>query len=210
MAKRRIAPSLADQAERKLVMQAAEKARRGESLTQREQRALRNYEREKERDDRWRFYRTIPKRDWQELSGRPNKVLNEQADRYGIPLRGRTVDLVEIAHWCHDLLKEHGHKLQGSDDEAMAGPATPQLERWRKAKADIAEMDRDRLRGDLIPRAEIHEGHVRLAARLRQFGEILQQRFGPYAYALLKDLLEDYQNDVDRLSGDDRASDADV
>ena len=198
--------SLADQAERRLVMQAVEKARRGEGLTTREQRALRKYETDKEKDDRWRHYTTVPKKDYLKLSGRPDKVVNDQARLYGLPLMGRTLDLAAILSAFHDLLAKFKHRL-GADaadgDPMLSGKSTPALEDYRKWRAKLAELDFRAREGELVPREQIHQGHIILAALLREFGETLQREFGPDAHRLWEDLLDDYQREVDRLSGDD-------
>jgi hypothetical protein len=104
------------------------------------------------------------------------------------------------------LLKAYVAKelAKQSQSDPMTGPSSPNLERWRAARADLAELEREQREGNLIPREEIHDGLVRLAARLRKFGETLQRQFGPEAHRLLEELLDDYQHELDRLSGDDR------
>jgi len=93
------------------------------------------------------------------------------------------------------------------DRDPMEGDGeSPSIERWRHARADLAELELEAKKGNLVRREEIHKGLVELAARLRQFGETLQRDFGADAHRLLEELLDDYQREVDRLSGHDSNS----
>ena len=53
-----------------------------------EARALARWQKQREEAQRWEFYRSIPKRHWREMSGRPVKVINEQATRPGFAFHG--------------------------------------------------------------------------------------------------------------------------
>lgn len=50
------------------------------------------------------------------MSGRQTKVLNEQAERYGIPLGGRTINLPAVVRALHEFLARNARKL--SEDAA--------------------------------------------------------------------------------------------
>lgn len=64
----------------------------------------------------------VPKGTWHAWSGRQPKVLNEQADRYGIPIGGPTIRLRDVARWIHNTLADHGAALQRSmRDEHRGG-----------------------------------------------------------------------------------------
>ena len=67
-------------------------------------------------------------------------------------------------------------RLPLDDDSVMAGKGeTPQqveaMERWRAARADIQEMNRDRLAGLLIPRDEVHRAFGIAAGHIRHSSE---------------------------------------
>lgn len=63
--------------------------------------------------------RAIPKRLYNTWSGRQTKVLHDQARRYGMPLEGATIDLIEVVEWIHDFLAENKRDLAflGCDDD---------------------------------------------------------------------------------------------
>ncbi len=72
-----------------LVARAYRKVMEKAELTKEERRALKRHEREKEERLRWQYYEAIPQKHWRTMSGRQAKVINEQADRYGIPFGAR-------------------------------------------------------------------------------------------------------------------------
>jgi hypothetical protein len=91
-----------------------------------------------------------------------------------------------------------------SEEEALFdGSDSPALERWRRAKADLAEIEVQSKRGSLVPRNEIRTGLDAIAARLRGFAEELQREFGPGAIDLLDEALTDCENAIDRMYSDD-------
>jgi hypothetical protein len=55
-----------------------------EPLSAQGRQALKRHKRDKEERLRWQFYRTIPQKHWRTMSGRQARVINEQAERYGL------------------------------------------------------------------------------------------------------------------------------
>jgi hypothetical protein len=159
--------------------------------------ALRRVQRAREAEQRAAAYGAVPKREWAAWSGRQQKVLNEQAVRYGVPIGGATIALPELARWLHDFLAAKARKLAG-DEQAE--------------DVDYWKGKRERLRyevesGQRLDRGEVHQGLGRMAAVLRQAGEALQREF-PGAEVVLNQALEDYNCEVARVFGDDRSPDA--
>jgi len=72
------------QSDRQSATSALQKRKAGQRPTAVENAALRRIEKEQEERLRWQYYGAIPKKHWQAMSGRPPKVLNEQAARYGV------------------------------------------------------------------------------------------------------------------------------
>jgi hypothetical protein len=175
----------------RLLRSAIDKRARGERLTREESRALDRAK--KEQDDRLRdqHYAAVPKRCWAKWSGRQQKVLNEQAARYGIPIAGATISLPAVALWLHEFLATHARRLAGvdADDPLLAGASSPALERYRLARAKREELGYERDLGAWLPRTEVHEGLELFAAILRPAIETLQRQFGPAAHALVDDAL---------------------
>lgn len=187
-------PSAADQVELDLVKSALRKKQAGDVPNERELRALRRYEKQREDERRRSYYATVPKGHYGELSGRQAKVLNEQADRYQLPLRGRTVDLFAVVRRFHDLLAEWsrgGVPGAAADEDEMSGPASPMLERWREEKWRLARMERRRLEGSLVDRAEIDGLLIPVAQRLQRASEQLGRRYGADAQAILAEAIEE-------------------
>ena len=76
------------------------------------------------------------------------------------------------------------------DDPALDGPSdSPALERYRAAKADLAEMQLERERGELISRDHVRAALGRWAGPLRRAGEILEKQHGQSARKVLDEAL---------------------
>lgn len=87
------------------------------------------------------------------MAGRQVKVVNEQADRYGLPIGGATVDLQAFVRAVHDFLAAHARKLATTDEDDT-------FAYWKKegvkAKAERDRLAYEREKGLLIDRSE-HE-----------------------------------------------------
>ncbi|MBN1518153.1 hypothetical protein JXA32_16445 [Candidatus Sumerlaeota bacterium] len=178
--------------DRRLAIAALEKQKRGVEPTARESAALNRIEKEREKERRKEYYKTVSKTDYREMSGRPAWVLNKQADHHGIPLRGEVIDLYEVVKWFHDFLAENKWKLR-QDDKKDPEELNP-LERERLRKLQIENDTKER---NLIPRDEIHELMVRLAAKLRNAGTALQRQYGPKAQVILDQALDEFDEEVE-------------
>ena len=172
-----------------------------ETLNRQEQQALKRHEKEKEERLRQQYYRSIPQKHWRAMSGRQTKVLNEQAQRYGLPFGGPTLDLTKLAPALHDFLAKNALKLARDEDDLMNGAGSPALERYREERAAIARLDRRKMEGELQPRHEVREMMGTVASILRGAGDALTQQFGPAAAEILHEALNDAQRHVDRSYG---------
>jgi hypothetical protein len=185
--------------DREMAARAAQKIAQGQEPTAPERAALKRRERELEETRRWQYYATIPQKHWRQMSGRQAKVINEQATTYGIPFSGPTVNLPDVVRGFHDFLARNARRLREIDDEMMLGdPDSPALERFREAKANLAELDLQKRKGELVPRDEIREGLGRFAARIRGAGDLLERQFGPEAAEILREALDDCTLELDR------------
>jgi hypothetical protein len=128
-------------------------------------------------------------------------VINEQAERYGLPIGGATIDLPAFAKALHDFLAANARKLAGadSDDPTLAGAASPAMERKRQLECRRLERQLEREEGLWIERRLIHAGHNRLGGVLRVAGEALLRQFGPAAQKILNDALDNCERETDRL-----------
>lgn len=168
----------------------------------------RTYETARVKEQRWQVYAAIPKGDWSAMSGRQIRTINEQAERYGLPLLGRTIDLRDFVRAFHDFLADNKYKLARGGDPAANGDqmlyadaTSPALERYRDERAKLAKLERLQREGTLIDRAQIHEALGRIASIIRAAGETLDRNFGADAHSLLDDALDDAERAIMKLLG---------
>jgi hypothetical protein len=185
-----------------LVARAYRKVMDRQELTKPERAALKRHEREKEERLRWQYYADVPQKHWRQMSGRQAKVLNEQAQRYGIPFGGSNINLPAVVRALHDFLADNAQKLARDDDPLMQGTGSPALERYREERAAMARLDRLEREQKLIPRDAARESLGRIAAILRGAGEALQREFGSAAVEILYEALDDSQREITRAFGD--------
>jgi hypothetical protein len=181
-------------ADRREVTLAYGKLLRKESLSRKEQAVMARFERDREERLRWQYYRTIPKKHWQRMSGRQVKVINEQAARYGLPIGGPAIDLSAFVMAFHDFLAKNAVQLAREEDELLQyGHNSPALGRYRDEKARLAQLDRREREGELLPAREVYRIVERLAYFVRTAGVLLQRNFGNEALDILTDALDQYE-----------------
>jgi len=204
---RQVSTSVADQIAEELAASALRKRRAGKRPTSQELAALRRLERAKEEARRWAYYESVPKKHYLEMAGdgerpRPAKVILEQADRYKLPLRGKTLNLRHVIRAFHDFLARNKHALAAADadDDALlsAGADSPELERFRAARADLAEMERDERRGKLISADRLREICTEVGATIKSARKRLVKKFGRPAGEILDDAIHNLRDVADR------------
>lgn len=193
--------SVSDKLERDEAARAYKKVMLGEKLSRSEQASLRKFEKEKEETQRWQYYKSIPQKHWREMSGRQTKVLQEQAQRYGIPFDGRTISLPNVVRALHDFFKRNAVKLS-AEEELLTGESSPALERYREERAALARLDRLERERVLVNRQEIREGLSRIATVLRTAGDTLQRQYGPGALEILNEALAEAEREMGRSDGE--------
>lgn len=191
-------PDPAGQLDGELVARAYRKVMDRQELTQAEREALKRHEKLKEERLRWQYYGSIPQKHWRRMSGRQTKVINEQAERYGIPFGGSTINLPAVVRALHDFFADNAAKLAREDDPLLSGGSSPALERYREERAKLARLDRLERERQLLPRDEVRESWGRMAAILRGAGDALQRQFGSEAVEILNDALDDCEREIDR------------
>jgi hypothetical protein len=199
---------MSDRLDSKQAAESYAKIKRGVSLTVREQQALKRFEKDREEQLRWKYYAAIPQKHWRTMSGRQTKVLQEQADRYGIPFGGPTIDLARVARALHDFLAANAHKL-AVDDPLLQGESSDALEDYRRERALLARLDRLERERELLPRDQVRQSLARIAAILRGAGDTLQRECGNEAHAIFTEALGDAEAEMD-ASFRDEATDREV
>lgn len=184
--------------DRELARKALEKRRVGEQPSFREAAALRRVEKQREDQARWAHYRNIPKKHWMQMSGRQQKVLNEQATRYDLPVGGPVVNLEEVCRWLHGFLVDHGDTLHA----AMQGHvAQEDLKRQREQlKLDRERMAFEQEAGRLVDREELSLGLNRLAKVLRDAQQTLLTTCGEEAHLVMEEALDDFIQQLDHMN----------
>jgi phage terminase Nu1 subunit (DNA packaging protein) len=82
-------------------------------------------------------------------------------------------------------------KAQIADtDPLLEDGDSPALERYRLAKAKLAELDLETRKGQLIERDKARDIFSRWAVLVRRMGERLSKRFGPDAAATVNETLD--------------------
>lgn len=137
--------------------------------------------------------RRVPQRIYRLLSGRQAKELQEQATRHGLPFAGTSLDVVAIIRGFHDFLSRHRHRLAtvDSDEMHMRSGESPTLERWRLAKAKIAEIELEEKLETIILIDSVRDSLITMAHVLRGVSEKLQRQFGQAAADVLNEGFED-------------------
>jgi len=195
------AATSSERLEQRLAAAALAKLQSRQTPTRQEQAALRRVEAAQEQRQRWRFYRSVPKIHYREMSGRQSRTINEQAERYGLPWPpGKTVDLTAIVKWVHDFLARNKVRLNApeTDDPLLGGTNSAALERYRDERAKLARLERLQKEGELLPREDVHQVLGQIATVLRSAGEILGRQFGADAQDVLNEALDDAQHEIER------------
>jgi hypothetical protein len=187
-----------------LIAGAMKKMALSQPLTREERAALKRYEKKKEERQRWEYYATIPQKHWREMSGRQTKVINEQADRYGLPFGGPVINLPKLARALHDFLADNAARLSKEDDPLLQGGSgsSPALEEYRRERAALARLDRLERENELLPRDQAREAMGKVAAIIRSAGDTLQRQFGAAAVEILYEALTDAEREMERSFGD--------
>jgi hypothetical protein len=109
--------------------------------------------------------------------------------------------LTEIIPWI--LTRQ---RLASSDDPLMLdGPDSPNLERFRAAKAALAELELGERAATLLDRSKTRIVFDRLGGILRRLGERLGKRFGNDAAQMMNDSLFEFHSIVNFELGDEQS-----
>jgi hypothetical protein len=92
-------------------------------------------------------------------------------------------------------------KVQPQDDALLAAGDSPELERYRAARASLAELELGERNASLVHRDQLEPAFTAYASAVRRAGEALQRRFGPEAVDLLNEALTEAEQAVRRTWG---------
>jgi len=89
-------------------------------------------------------------------------------------------------------------KAAAKPDPLLQGAASPQLEKYRAARASMAELELAEKRGELIRLSELQPAFREYGSALRRAGELLQREFGNRASEILNEVLAEAEAGVAR------------
>jgi len=144
----------------------------------------------------------VPKWLYVQMSGREHRTLDRQAESRGLPVKGKYVNLSRIIRWLHDFLASPSVRkpslVNGEDPLMVGGENSPAMERYRAARASLAELKLEERKGTLLSREDARERLSRLATIMRATGDHLQRECGPKALAIWDEGLDLFDKELDR------------
>ena len=198
----RQAATAAEVLDQRLAAAALEKSRRGEKPTGQEAAALRRIEKAREERDRERFYRSVPKRHFLAMAGRQATTVNGMGRTWNMPVFGRTVDLYAFVGWVFNFLAEHKHELKAiREGDSHGNPSQREDTRYKRERTRMIRFRRQQQEGNLLSRADVHEGLAAISAIYRRAGERLRKEFGDDAYRIIDEGWDNAQRMIDRKFG---------
>jgi phage terminase Nu1 subunit (DNA packaging protein) len=124
-----------------------------------------------------------------------------------MPGEARRYDLTEIIPWRIKYAEALISPKDTPADPLLDGGDSPALERYRNAKADLAELDIAEREGRLVESDTIKSVLYAVATSIRELGELYQRQGHVAAFDLLQQHLEGIQKRIDEFC-DDQGNDA--
>lgn len=169
---------------------------RNEPLTKRQQMDLKWWQKRQARAATEELLENLPKQMYSKLCGRQVKVINQQADRYGLPIREPSIDMYQAVKAFHDFLAKHGDRLTENDElrKEKERLEIKVLER----RARILDGEIQQQSSEYIKRQELRHRLAWLAARLEQLGETLGKAGGADVQGALNDFLDELALEIEQ------------
>lgn len=128
--------------------------------------------------------------------------------KQGMPGTPNAYDVSEIIQWLRSVGPWRQHAKPDSDDPLLSADGdSPGLERYRQAKAALAELELEERKGTLLSRDKARSTLGRWASIVRRLGERLGRRYGPEATTAVNDAILECQHVIDHEFGTSDASD---
>ena len=113
------------------------------------------------------------------MAGRQTKVLHDQADLYGFPLRGPSIDLPAFVRFFHDWLARNKNVLRAVGEDPMSGPPSPALEKWRELEQKSPPRSRRWFLAKYwVARLHFEQGNRTQAAKIITLLQLLHPELG--------------------------------
>ena len=194
--------------ERALARDAAKRRAAGKSPSAEQTRALKKLQRIEREEDRLTYFKECPQWFYREMiGGRQRKVLQDLKALYGIPCTGRIIDVGACLLALHNFIAEYGHKVvkgEADDSDLIIGSGnSPSQERFRSIKADMAQIDLETKRGNIVSREDVRMGLGVLSGVLRDTAEQLEREFGEEAYRIMQKAFDEVERTIKERFSDD-------
>lgn len=128
--------------------------------------------------------------------------------KQGMPGVPGAYPLPEISKWLRSTGPWRQHVRPADDDPLLADGDSPGLERYRMAKAQLAEYDLAERTKNLLSRDKARGVLIRWASVIRRMGERLGKRYGADAAIAVNDALTECSYVVDHELGGDESPDS--
>lgn len=155
----------------------------GLPLSQKDNRELSRHD----KDEAERYLRAVPRVLVRRMTGLTQAKLEATAKRHEIPIDGAVVDFFALLPAVLDALE---------DEEAVNG--SPSLERLRAAKAEHAELDLAKRRGEVVEVAPLQEAMAAMASLGRRRAEAMERAGGAVVRREFEGMLDDWMEAIDR------------
>lgn len=185
----------------------------GKTLTQTQRRDLQWYDKTEADRITQAWAASVPKGIYCDFAGRQQRTIDEQADRYDLPIDGAVIDLWAAIRAYHDLITANARYIRPADDAqaiedgevdlADAQHNDLQTEKLRQEVIKLKQSNErlgiqvTRDRGDSIDRRELRDMLTWLSTRLEGFGQQLRRcADGTEAQKTLNEFLEHLADEV--------------
>jgi phage terminase Nu1 subunit (DNA packaging protein) len=143
------------------------------------------------------------------LMGVNRRTIADWKSQPGFPRKGvRGWSVAAVSSW-----RSRRDGCEDSPDPLLAGVVSPALERYRQARATLAELEVSQKRSQLVSLEAVTQGLAVFASTMRSAFDTLQRQFGQEAYAVVANALDDAESILQRAIGqpkDKGDSDANV
>lgn len=164
---------------------------RGRKLTRQQDADLKWYRRKQREEIIDETLACLPKKTYAALAGRDIKVINDQADRYGLPIGDSKVDLFAAISAFHDFIKKNGRLLSADPEKQSLAQQKLQeeievLQRRRK----IYDAKIKQAGNKLIEREDVRDRLAWMVGEFTKLSERLGKSFGRDAQIAVNEFLD--------------------
>jgi ABC-type phosphate transport system auxiliary subunit len=184
---------VADRKERAILALLAE--HRGESLSSGQKSDLAWYRKAEAEEIVETVLADLPKKLYCKLSGRQVKVINEQAERYGLPIGDATVDMFAAVAAFHDFLADNARTF-GEDEDLRAEKIRKEIAVLER-RAKILDGEIKQQKSLYIEKSDLHRRLTWLASKLQSLGERLGKLGGAECQNTVNEFLEELAEELE-------------